>query len=117
MQTYELDPKDYKYVIANPDLTFNPARNKAVIEETMKEADTFHKTAGLAMEDALGERIEAVSAYACYRFNRGTKTIKQYLGDKVYNAFIGEKIMSKIRVADTVNRLNGNTKLKKPILL
>jgi len=117
METNELDPRDYKYIVANPDSSFNPARNKAVIEETIKEADTFHKTSGLAIEEALGERIEAVSAYACYRLNRGTKKIKDYLGDSLYKRMIGEKILSKIRVADTVNRLNGNTKLRRPILL
>jgi len=117
MSINELDPKDYKYIVATPDASFSPDKNKAIIEETIREADTFHKTSGLAIESALGERIEAVSAYACYRFNRGFKNIKGYLGDKLYEKMVGEKILSKIRVADTVNRLNGNHKLRRPILL
>jgi len=117
MQTSELDPKDYKYIVAKPDSSFSVDRNNAIIAETIKEADIFHSTSGLAIEEALGERIEAVSAYACYRLNRGYKNIKDYLGDRLYKEMIGEKILSKIRVADTVNRLNGNQKLRRPILL
>lgn len=112
----ELDPRDYHYVVRDP-VDFNPARNKAIVEETIKEATKYHMNEGRVIENSLGERVEAVSAYACYRFNRGDKGIKDYLGDKLYTRLVGEKILEKIRVAETVNRLNGNNRFKNSILL
>ncbi len=100
-----------------PDPNFNPARNKAVVAETIKEAETYHKNVHSVIDDNLGERIEAVAAYGCYRLNRGFKNPKDYFGKKLYEKFIGEKLLQKLRIMDTVNRLNGNSKFKKSVLL
>ncbi len=115
MHTSELDPKDYKYIVEHPNKDFSPRKNNAIIEETIKEADKYHRTEGLVIEEALGERIEAVAAYSCYRFNRGTKSIKQYLGDKLYAKMVGERILEKVRVSQTADSFSN--KFKKPILL
>lgn len=117
MEFNDIDPKDYKYVVSRPDRSFNPAKNKALIQETITEAENYHRNQGKIIESALGERIDAVASYGCYRFNKGEKSIREYLGDKVYTHLIGEKILEKVRVMQTVNRLNGNTRFKNSILL
>ena len=58
---------------SHPDANFNPARNKAVIEETIREATKYHQKVHGVLDEALGERIDAFSHYATYRFNKGTK--------------------------------------------
>lgn len=97
---------EYKRNLHVPDPDFNPARNKAIIEQTEKEADAYHKSIGKAYDEALGERFEVVAHYGNARLNRGsTKSIKEYLGDKLYTQLVGERLLEKIRVAKTVDRL------------
>jgi hypothetical protein len=112
-----IQPEDFKYYVDKPDPTFSPRRNKAIIDETVKSAEKFFTELGNVMTDELGNRIDILSSYGRYRFNSGTKDIKSYLGSNLTKQLIGEKIMSKVRVADTVNKLNGNDKFKNSILL
>lgn len=112
-----LDPVDYRFINTNPDPDFSPERNQAIINQTVKDTEKFFETQVKAMDDAMEERIDILSSFALHNFNKDSKSIKKYLGKKQYEALIGEKIMSKIRVAETVNRLNGNTRFKKGILL
>ena len=103
--------------VSVPDENFNVARNKAIIEETIREATAFHAKAGKVLDDQMGERIEAVAAYGCYRFSKGTKSPEDYFGKKLFSRFVGERIMSKVKVMETVNKLNGNDKFKNCVLL
>lgn len=112
-----LDSKDYKYLRDTPDPEFSPERNQAVINETIRETEQWFTDLYNAKDVELENRVDILSSYARYRFNVGTKDIKGYLGDKMYKAIIGEKLLSKLRVADVTNRLNGNNRLKKGILL
>jgi hypothetical protein len=112
-----IQPEDYKYYVDKPDPTFSPRRNQAIIDETIKSSEKFFKELNGIMTDEMGNRIDILSTYARYRFNSGTKDVKSYLGDRLAKQLIGEKILSKVRVADTVNRLNGNDKFKNSILL
>lgn len=112
-----LDPADYHLIKEKPDPDFSPERNKAIIEDSIRKTDKFFATEGRVMQELTKERLDILSSYAVYRFNRGTKTFLDYYGKEAYHKLVGEKIMSKVRVAETVNRLNGNTRLKKGILL
>ncbi len=112
-----LDAKDYKYLRAEADPGFSPEKNRKVIVETMLETAKYFDMLSQKEDTEMMNRIDILSTYARYRFNVGTKNIKKYLGDKQYNAIVGEKILSKLRVAESVNRLAGNTKFKKGILL
>lgn len=113
----DIDKKDYKYIVDRPDSTFNPAKNKAIIDATIKETEQYFKSLQDVFDDNLMERIEAVGAYGRYRLNRGGKKIKDYLGDRIYTEIVGEKILSKLRVMESVNKLNQNHKYKNTILL
>src|SRR3990167_3131822 len=102
-----LDPVDYRFINNKPDPDFSPERNKAIVDETIKETDKFFAQEGKIMDKALGERIDIISSYALYRFNKGTKSFLNYFGKENYHKLIGEKILSKVRIAETVNKLNG----------
>jgi hypothetical protein len=100
----DIDPKDYKY-ISNPSKDFNPKRNEAVIAQTIKEADEYHSSYGQAMDAALGERWEVMAQFGDYKLNRsGGKTMRQFLGDKLYTDLVGEKLISKVKAAKTVDK-------------
>lgn len=112
-----LDTADYRFIELNPDPLFSPERNKAIVNETIQETEIFFNNELKAIDESMQDRIDVLSSYGRYRFNTGSKTIKDYLGRDKYNSLIGEKILSKLRVMDTVNRLNNNKKFKKGILL
>lgn len=108
----DIDPKDYKYV-ARDTTGFNPKRNEAIIQETIQEADKYHASYGKLIDEGLAERYEVLSQYGDYRLNRsGQKSIKEFLGNKLYTELVGERLIEKVRVAQTVDKFG-----KKPILL
>lgn len=113
-----LDPKDYRFINPNPDPDFSPERNKATIAETIRETDKFLQDMDKIKDEKGRKLLDILSHYAVATLGRGeSKSIKQYLGKQQYNAIIGEKILSKIRVMDSTNKLNGNNRFKKGILL
>ena len=106
LERFKHEFKEHKRNLDVPDADFNPARNQAVINQVLTEADTYHKRIGNAFNDAMGERFEAVAYYGDAVLNRGSaQSIKQYLGDKLYTELIGERLLEKIRVAKSVDRL------------
>lgn len=108
--------QDYKYFVAKPDPSFSPQRNKAIIQETINKTDKFFAGIGKVINDNLAERIDMLTYYGTYRMNKGTKSFKEYVGGKAYSQLIGERILSKVRVMDSVNRMNGNNKYRRFIL-
>lgn len=117
MDTSILSPEDYKYVIDKPDRNFSPKRNKAIIDQTIRQAEKFFKKTATVINESTMNKIDVVSTYGTYRFNRGTKSFRDYVGKKLYSELVGEKILQRVRVMDSVNKLSGNTKYKNHILL
>lgn len=111
-----LDKADYKYIVEKPDPSFSVERNKAVIQETIKDTEKFFREMYAPLHAGMGERIDIIATYGRYRFNKGHKNIKQYLGDELYKQLVGEKILSKVRIMESVNKLNGNDKFNKFIV-
>ena len=96
-----VQPSDYRFYTNDKD--FNPARNKAIIAQTIAETEKFFKE--INTDPELENRVDIIASYGSYRFNKGTKELKAYLGPKHYKALIGEKIMNKVRAIDSVNKL------------
>ena len=112
-----LDPKDYRYINPNPDPDFSPERNQAVIEQVQKETAEFQKTMQVALKERNKGRLEVLAYYGRYSLGEGhTKNIKDYLGKATYEAIVGENVLSKVRIAQTTNRLSGNSRFKKGIV-
>lgn len=112
-----IQPEDKRFFVHNPDHEFSPRRNKAVFDETVRSAEKFHREIVEKIDDGLRERMDILNYYGRYRFNQGHKSFEQYVGRKMRDALIGEKILQKIRVMETVNRINGNDKYKNFIQL
>lgn len=101
--------------LSHPDADFNPARNKAVVEETIREATKYHQTVGGLIDEALGERIDAVSTYFTYRLNRGTMAPKDYFGKQLMKKYTGERLMSKLRALKAAEKLGKKTERFSPL--
>lgn len=112
-----LDPADYRFINPNPDPDFSPERNKAIVEKTIKEAELYFETLHKIQDRELEHRVDILSSYAVHRFNRGKKSLKDYLGKEQYNAIIGERLLEKVRVAEATNKLTRTKNIKKGILL
>lgn len=105
-----IQPEDYKYYVSNPDPSFSPRKNQAVIQETIKETEEFFKGQGKVLSDNILNRIDILNSYGRYRFNKGVKSFEEYAGRHLIQELIGEKILSKVRVMDSVNKLQNNRK-------
>jgi len=105
-----IQPQDAKYFVDNPK-DFNPQRNKTIVEETVKETTAFFEKLEGALDNEAMDRIDIVGTYGRYRFNRGHKKFRDYVGRELYEKLIGEKILSKIRTLGAADRLAGKTKI------
>lgn len=103
-----LAPEDYKYIVKTPDKEFSPARNKAVINETIRSTEQYFAKLGKVLDDNILNRIDILATFGDYKLNKsGEKNFKDYAGKRLYSELIGEKILEKIRVLETANKLTG----------
>jgi hypothetical protein len=99
--------------VEQPDSNFSPERNFKVIAETVTEYEKMRYGIDPKVAREAGNRADILASYGCYRFNRGTKKIEDYLGKELMAELYGEKLMQKIKAIETIERLNiknGNDK-------
>jgi hypothetical protein len=115
----DINPVDYKY-IEKPDKNFSPERNYRIVQETIVKAEKMQAQLGKIRNNKdAQERIDVLSSYARYRMNKGDKKLDKYMGKEWMKRIYGEKLLEKIRVMDSVTKLNrarGNTKYEKFVL-
>ncbi len=105
MKTSELDPKDYKYIVAKPDSNFSPERNQSIIDETIKETNEYFKKLNNVDDDNFKERVDVLSSYAGHLYQKsGTKSLKDYLGKKLHARIVGEKILNRVKAMESADR-------------
>lgn len=104
MDTKLIQPEDYRLRVEVPDPTFSPARNKAIIQETIKETEKYFRDLSKPSED-MKERIDIFATYGTYRFNKGQKNIRDYLGKQLHSRMIGESILEKVRILEATDKL------------
>ncbi len=113
-----LDKRDIeKYYVENP-VDFNPRKNEAIINETLANTEKYFENVKAPIDNAIGERLDIMAHYAVYKFGaqQGSKTIRQYLGEPLYKQIVGEKIIEKMRIMKTVNKLSGNRNLNQLLI-
>lgn len=116
MNTADLDVRDYKFIVKDP-VNFSPQRNKAIMDETLTESKKYFDDIRAALNDPFMERLDVMSSYAMHRFGQGTKTLRQFVGESNYKTLVGEKLLERVRIAKSVNKLNNNKKFKDFVLL
>lgn len=105
--------EDYKYIVEEPDKDFNPERNYKIIEQVIQEGIKVSETLKAAQRKETEQRADILATYARHALGGGQKTLKQFVGSTWMNKLYGEKLLDKIRIMDSIERLNkenGNTK-------
>lgn len=109
----DVDPSDYRFYVEKPDADFSPERNQAIIQEVIDSGmkiDAVLKKAGLK---DMQNRVDILSSFARNSIGKGSqKTLEQYVGKQGMAEIYGEKILEKIKIMESIERLNksnGNT--------
>ncbi len=113
LQLSDFNEVNRQSYIHKPDSNFSARRNYQIIQETIDENEKWQKVADAKLDAKAGNTADMLAAYGMYRLGRGgTKKVEDYLGKEVMAQIYGEKLMSKMRVMDSIRRLNlqkGNT--------
>lgn len=91
-----LDPMDYHFINKNPDINFNPARNKAIIEKTIADAEAQRARKLAEHDDEYAERADAVVSYLKHLDQKGQKPIDQYFGKRTLAYLRGLEVKQKL---------------------
>lgn len=99
-----------------PDPDFSPEHNYAVIRETIEDYEKMRYGIDEKVQAAAEDRADILAAFAKYKLDLGgEKKIEQFLGKKRMNEIYGEKLLEKIRMMESIKRLNkakGNDKFE-----
>ena len=90
--------EDYKFVSVEPDVTFDPDRNKRIIAETIKTSKILQTRKKREYMDKFKERGQAVSQYLTSLNSGDTKSeVADYFGRHEMARLRGEEIRDLIR--------------------
>ena len=93
----KLNKKDFKYVLEKPDSNFSPARNKFVIEESIRKYDEMRAKKIAMSVEGIRERSEAVASFLEH-VNRGKNNdVEKYFGRRVLAKLRGQEIIDEMR--------------------
>ena len=110
----DFNKDNWHLYVEKPDSNFSPQRNKAVVNEIIKEYETDRLGIDPKVQRAAGERADILASWSKYKLDvGGEKQLEQWLGRENLARIYGEKLCEKIKAIDTIRRLNiknGNTK-------
>lgn len=86
------------FFVDKPDANFNPKKNKAVVDNTIKKYELMRKRRFQEFNDELRERTDAVATYLKSLDNSTTgKPVDRYFGKRYLAHLRGQKIMEVIQ--------------------
>jgi hypothetical protein len=85
-----------KYYKATPDAGFSPARNKQIIEDSIKAYEANRAKRRKEYAGKLDERSDAVASYFQHVNQRGGSSLEKYFGRRELARLQGRKIYEKI---------------------
>ena len=98
MKTSQLDPRDYKYIVEDGDIDFNPARNESIVNQVIAETDARVKKLKEEWRDPFAERADAVATYLTSQHGAESgKSIDKYFGKKMLAHLRGEGIKKTVQ--------------------
>lgn len=90
------DLSDKKYFKEEGDPGFSPARNKWVVENTIKKTEALIKSKRNEWDDKMGERSEAVASYLTSKAVDNNTPIEKYLGKRNLAYLRGQRILQRM---------------------
>ena len=105
----QVRPEDKKYILNTPDAGFSPERNKAIIENSIKEYEAMRAKKLKDQVDQYAERADAVVTYL-KSLNKGgmESNMEKYFGKKNLAYLRGQEIREKLMANMTVRDQDGN---------
>ncbi|MEK9207917.1 MAG: hypothetical protein AAB922_05510 [Patescibacteria group bacterium] len=90
--------EDYrKFYKDNPDDGFSPARNKAILESTIRKTNTRRVNLLRQANEQLDERVDAVWSYFKHLSQGNHTPVEKYLGKRNLAYLRGQKLVQKIK--------------------
>ena len=89
---------DYaKWYNKTPEAGFSPARNKAIIEQSIIKSDLMRERRNKDYIESVAERADAVVTYLKSVANGNEKGVEKYFGRKELARLRGEKIVKEMK--------------------
>lgn len=111
--TFEED--DHKYFLRIPEEGFSPEKNQVAIQKAIDSGMKIEMDLRKASKKEIEYRSDVLTSYAMHQANTGSsKRFEKYMGKQHMARIYGEKLMQKIKIMESVQRLNkanGNTML------
>ncbi len=115
LELKDFSPDNYHLLIEKPDKNFSPRRNYAVIAGVLAENDKMQRSVHPKVQKNAENVADILASFAKYKLDvGGEKKIEGWLGKSWMNKIYGEKLLAKIRVMDSIRKMNiakGNTML------
>ena len=115
LELKDFSPDNYHLLVEKPDRNFSPKRNYAVIAGVLAENDKMQRSVHPQVKKNADNVADILSSFAKYKLDLdGGKKIEQWLGKSWMSKIYGEKLIAKIRVMDSIRKMNlakGNTLL------
>jgi len=86
-----------KWYKADGDVDFSPARNKWVIDKTIRDNEKLAKRKKDDYEDKLRERTDAVATYLTSRSAESDVPVERYFGKRNMAHLRGQKIVGRLQ--------------------
>lgn len=97
----KIDPRDYKYFIERPAKDFNPEKNKAILNQTIKETTEFFNKLDNELDSEAGERLDVLASYRHAQTSRNyAGRFDNYVSRDLYNRLTGERVRNKLNIAE-----------------
>lgn len=107
LQLEDFHPNNRRILLERQDPNFSAQRNYAIIQETIDDYEKMQVRADAKLAEKAGIAADMLAGYAQHRLvGSGTKSMEDYLGKDLIKRVYGEKLMSKIKVMDSIRRLN-----------
>ena len=102
----DINPDNWHLYVEKPDENFSPEHNRAVIQETLDEAEKLRKGVSDKTRAASENVGDILASFAKYKLDLGGgKQIEQYLGKKRMAEIYGEKLVEKLRLIEAAKKL------------
>lgn len=112
----DFNPDNWHLYVEKPEEDFSAEKNYAVIQETIEEYEKMRYGVDEKVQIAAADRADILASFAKYKLDLGgEKKIEEWLGKKRMNEIYGEKLVEKIRLMESIKKLNrakGNTKFE-----
>lgn len=115
----DVQPVDYKFIVEKPDKDFSPEKNYRVINSVIAKSLKLEAELGKILNLDAENRVDYLSSYICYVNAGGGQKFEKFMGKENMRKIYGERILEKVRIMDSITRMNrakGNTKYEKFVL-